>query len=106
MHKIYADHVKLRAIRNMSLNTAGTLASPFNRGSLNIGKPKPQRYVALDGLRGIAALIVVLYHIEWPNHLTGSNAIHHGFLFVDLFLCFPDSSWLRHIWKEFDPTSK
>jgi peptidoglycan/LPS O-acetylase OafA/YrhL len=47
--------------------------------------PKPRRYVALDGLRGIAALIVVLCHIRWTNHLTGSNAIQHGFLFVDLF---------------------
>ena len=54
-------------------------------GGLIEDAPKPRRYIALDGLRGIAALILVMFHIDWPNHLTGSNAIRHGFLFVDLF---------------------
>jgi peptidoglycan/LPS O-acetylase OafA/YrhL len=48
------------------------------------------RYRALDGLRGVAAMLVVLYHIElcgaaWPNHITSNNFVRHGYLAVDLF---------------------
>ncbi len=44
-----------------------------------------RRYLALDGLRGIAALLVVLYHVELPNHLTHNSFVRHGYLAVDLF---------------------
>jgi peptidoglycan/LPS O-acetylase OafA/YrhL len=45
-----------------------------------------QRYLALDGLRGIAALLVVLYHVELPNHFTHNSFTRHGYLAVDMFL--------------------
>jgi peptidoglycan/LPS O-acetylase OafA/YrhL len=43
------------------------------------------RFYALDGLRGIAALLVVLLHVEWPNHITSNNFVKNGYLAVDLF---------------------
>lgn len=43
------------------------------------------RLQALDGLRGVAALLVVLLHVEWSNHLTDNNFVQHGYLAVDLF---------------------
>lgn len=43
------------------------------------------RYHALDGLRGVAALFVVLYHIGWINHITPYRFFRNGYLAVDLF---------------------
>ena len=28
---------------------------------------------------------VVLIHVPWPNHVTGTHAAQHVYLFVDLF---------------------
>jgi len=42
-----------------------------------------QRLDALDGIRGVAALVVVLYHIETTSFHTGW--FRHGYLSVDLF---------------------
>ena len=44
-----------------------------------------QRFRALDGLRGVAALLVVFLHVEWPNHLTDNKFVQHGYVAVDLF---------------------
>jgi peptidoglycan/LPS O-acetylase OafA/YrhL len=45
----------------------------------------PRRYESLDGLRGIAAIAVVLFHINWSNHITETHLVRQGYLFVDLF---------------------
>jgi peptidoglycan/LPS O-acetylase OafA/YrhL len=55
-----------------------------------LAKRFKDRFRALDGLRGAAALLVVFYHINlfntgWPNHLTNNNFTTHGYLAVDLF---------------------
>jgi peptidoglycan/LPS O-acetylase OafA/YrhL len=42
-------------------------------------------YDHLDALRGIAALIVVLVHVQWINHVTRNPFIGYGAIFVDFF---------------------
>lgn len=47
-----------------------------------------QHFVILDGLRGIAALAVVVFHfMEWVFSDYRDNFIGHGFLAVDFFFC-------------------
>lgn len=42
----------------------------------------------LDGLRGVAALAIVVFHfMEWVYTDHGQNFIGHGFLAVDFFFC-------------------
>lgn len=51
-----------------------------------ISSAKPH-FAALDGLRGIAALAVVIFHfMEWA-FAPEKNFISHGFLAVDFFFC-------------------
>jgi peptidoglycan/LPS O-acetylase OafA/YrhL len=47
-----------------------------------------QHFEILDGLRGIAALAVVIFHfMEWVFPDSSKNFIGHGFLAVDFFFC-------------------
>lgn len=47
-----------------------------------------QHFEILDGLRGIAALAVVIFHfMEWVFTDSSKNFIGHGFLAVDFFFC-------------------
>ncbi len=58
-----------------------TVASP------GILKTK-QHFIILDGLRGIAALAVVVFHfMEWVYPDSSQNFVGHGFLAVDFFFC-------------------
>jgi len=50
-------------------------------------QPK-QHFEMLDGLRGVAALAVVIFHfMEWVYTDPSQNFIGHGFLAVDFFFC-------------------
>lgn len=47
-----------------------------------------KHFETLDGLRGIAALSVVIFHfMEWAYTDPSKNFIGHGFLAVDFFFC-------------------
>lgn len=47
-----------------------------------------QHFHILDGLRGVAALAVVIFHfMEWVFTDPSKNFIGHGFLAVDFFFC-------------------
>jgi peptidoglycan/LPS O-acetylase OafA/YrhL len=47
-----------------------------------------QHYDILDGLRGVAALAIVIFHfMEWIYTHPSKNFIGHGFLAVDFFFC-------------------
>ncbi|HSB94599.1 MAG TPA: acyltransferase [Flavitalea sp.] len=57
------------------------------KGRLDLLKTK-QHFEILDGLRGIAALAVVIFHfMEWVFIDPSENFIGHGFLAVDFFFC-------------------
>jgi peptidoglycan/LPS O-acetylase OafA/YrhL len=45
----------------------------------------PKRYEALDSLRGLCAIMVVLYHFHVPGVIAGAAIVRHAFLFVDFF---------------------
>ena len=50
--------------------------------------PAKQHFEILDGLRGVAALAVVIFHfMEWVYTNPEQNFIGHGFLAVDFFFC-------------------
>jgi peptidoglycan/LPS O-acetylase OafA/YrhL len=47
-----------------------------------------QHFEILDGLRGVAALAIVMFHfMEWAYTDASKNFIGHGFLAVDFFFC-------------------
>ncbi len=47
-----------------------------------------QHFLALDGLRGMAAIAIVIFHfMEWIFPQFEDNVIGHGFLAVDFFFC-------------------
>ena len=58
------------------------MSSPIASGPHTAGKSSKTRLPILDGLRGVAALIVVAYHIFDSNPV---NSVNHGYLAVDFF---------------------
>jgi peptidoglycan/LPS O-acetylase OafA/YrhL len=53
--------------------------------SEQITAPVPSRFVALDAWRGVAALMVALFHVRLGSHLQTWPVVQHSFLFVDFF---------------------
>lgn len=46
---------------------------------------QPERYIALDGLRGVCALLVCILHARLLTHLYPLDFIRNAYLFVDFF---------------------
>lgn len=45
----------------------------------------PRRFEALDSLRGICAILVVMFHMPVASHWRDWGLVQHGYLFVDYF---------------------
>lgn len=61
------------------------MTPPLVRSNLTGAKP---HFILLDGLRGIAALAIVVFHfLEWVYPDARHNVLGHGFLAVDFFFC-------------------
>ena len=55
-------------------------------GKGNVYMASKPRYEILDGLRGVAALMVVMFHLfETYSHGPATQIINHGYLAVDFF---------------------
>ena len=50
-----------------------------------VEKPAQHRFLALDSLRGICALLVAMYHLMSSGYLINNSFIKHSWLFVDFF---------------------
>jgi len=49
---------------------------------------KPHYFVALDGFRGILAVMIAIYHTMWMTHLNSSAFFTNGPVLVDMFFVF------------------
>ncbi|MGN6163056.1 MAG: acyltransferase family protein [Flavisolibacter sp.] len=59
----------------------------MNKINIDVLKTKPH-FEVLDGLRGVAAVAIVVFHfMEWIYPDSSKNFIGHGFLAVDFFFC-------------------
>ena len=60
----------------------------YRNNSTPVVPQTKQHFDILDGLRGVAALAVVVFHfMEWVYTDASKNFIGHGFLAVDFFFC-------------------
>lgn len=72
--------------------------------------PAKPHFLILDGLRGVAALLVVIFHLFEANYpVPSDNPVHHGYLAVDFFFLLSgfvvgyayDDRWNRMSIKDF-----
>src|SRR5574337_712199 len=76
---------------NSTGNNRANLSVPANQHPVSQGsstfKDSKQHYKTLDGLRGVAAVTVVMFHIfeTFSNGDHAQQIINHGYLAVDFF---------------------
>ncbi|MCF6275786.1 MAG: acyltransferase [Robiginitomaculum sp.] len=49
---------------------------------------KPIYFAALDGFRGVLALMIAIYHTMWLSHINSTALFNNGPILVDLFFVF------------------
>ncbi len=49
---------------------------------------KPHYFAALDGFRGVLALMVAMYHTMWTSHVNNTAFFSNGPVLIDLFFVF------------------
>lgn len=66
--------------------TSGALRRvPAGASLVNRSLQIPSRFTALDGWRGVCALLVAVYHFQTTSHLEHLAFVRHSYLFVDFF---------------------
>ncbi len=48
----------------------------------------PKYFGALDGFRGVLAIMIAIYHTIWPTHFNSSDLFTNGPVLVDMFFVF------------------
>ena len=68
-------------------SSSSASATPTDAASTNAVAPAKSHYVVLDGLRGVASLMVVVFHLfeAYSGGSPQKQIINHGYLAVDFF---------------------
>lgn len=56
--------------------------------SLHSKRHKAEYFAALDGFRGVLALMIAIYHTMWLSHINSSDFFTNGPVLVDMFFVF------------------
>ncbi len=57
-------------------------------GQIAAKQSKPAYFAALDGFRGVLALMIAVYHTMWMSHANSSDLLTNGPVLVDIFFVF------------------
>ena len=57
-------------------------------GRIPAKQAQPQYFAALDGFRGVLALMIAVYHTMWMSHANSSALLTNGPVLVDIFFVF------------------
>jgi hypothetical protein len=73
------------------MNSVSTLGQTGNPGRADRTSTGKEHFEVLDGLRGSAAILIVIFHVfnysfGWDTPL---SLMHHAYLAVDFFLGYP-----------------
>lgn len=63
-------------------------APPVSRGRVLTPSPKNVYFGALDGCRGVLALMVAIFHTPWASKINNTPFLNQGAVIIDLFFVF------------------